>query len=127
MKIEFLPDGSPDCPLIRLYDFDTLQARRLQELILSLVEGTTTEVLLHEALWVRSVNLCGLVLQVLEGNQGVVQGSASRSFSCRLNRLSWQTIADLISPFCEHSEAGTYQWLDETSAISLLLSPSGSW
>ena len=127
MKIDFLPDGSPDCPLIRLSDFDTLQACHLRELILSLTEETSPEVLLQEALWAQTVNLRSFVLQVSEVDQGIVQGSGNGVFLCRLNCSSWQSVADLILPFCSDSRAGTYQWLDETSVISLLLSPNGSW
>src|SRR5437867_3317880 len=40
MKLEFLADGSQDCPLIRLYDFDFEEAVSLRQIVASLSDGT---------------------------------------------------------------------------------------
>ena len=40
IKLEYLPDGSDACPLVRLYDFDTDGVRCLRDTFRSLAEGT---------------------------------------------------------------------------------------
>jgi len=44
-----------------------------------------------------------------------------------LSQETWEQIAGLIESFCKSGGLSGYQWLDETSDISLLLSPDGSW
>jgi quinol monooxygenase YgiN len=52
MKIEFLPSGSPDCPLIRLYGFDRTEATRLREIVNRLASGSQQAISLHEEIGV---------------------------------------------------------------------------
>ena len=127
MKMEFLPDGSLDCPLIGLYDFDTKQACHLHSLILQLANGTVNEVSLHEAFWMEAIDGCSLILLVADTDQGIIWVAESGNFFCNLRFCSWASVAELVSNFCVSSVPGTFQWLDETSPISWLLSPSGFW
>ena len=48
-------------------------------------------------------------------------------FTCVLARETWSQIADLIEPFCERAEAGSFQYLVQDSGITLLLSVDGRW
>jgi hypothetical protein len=48
MKIDYLTDGSPDCPILRLYDFDTSEAENLQAVLAELAEGKINSVALKE-------------------------------------------------------------------------------
>ena len=127
MKIEFLADGSPDCPLIRLYDYDTQQIYRLYALLLDLAVGRINNVSLQEALLAEAVAGCDLILQAADEDQGVVWDSSPGRFVCRLGCSSWQSVAERVLPFHSESLADTYQWLDETSPISWLLSFNGLW
>ena len=127
MKIAFLPDGSPDCPLVRLYDFDASEACCLQSAVQRLASGTITELSLAETLSVEAIDGCTLTMQGWDADQGIVLSGSGMSFVCRLSRFSWQVVAELISPFCMNSAPGRFQWLDETSPISWLLSPDGAW
>ena len=127
MKMEFLPDGSPDCPLIRLYDFDTKQACLLQSLLSNLADGTETEVSLQEALSAEAIEDCNLILQTTDKDHGIVWNAQVGTFLCQLRCSSWESVAELVAPFCVRSVAGTFQWLSQTSSISWLLSPSGLW
>ena len=127
MKTEFLPDGSPDCPLLRLYDFDTAQACHLQRLVSDLAAGAVNEVSLQQFLAVEAIAGCCLTLQVGAEDQGIMRDTQSGAFICRLRRSSWERVGELISPFCGQDLAEGFQWLDETSRISWLLSPHGSW
>jgi hypothetical protein len=71
VKLEYPPQGSPECPLIRLYDFDQPQAKQLSELVKSLAAGDRENVALHNEAWVESVGECCLNLQSGKRNQGV--------------------------------------------------------
>jgi hypothetical protein len=127
MRLEYLPNGSPDCPLIRLYDFDAMEATRLLHLVISLSDDSVGRIILDEQQEVTSVDGRKLTLVTNRSDHGVVRTRPSNQFECILTRTSWTHIAGLIEPFCGPGVANGFQWLDETSDISLLLSPSGSW
>jgi len=48
MRLEFIPDGAVDTPLIRIYDFDEAAVSRLRQAIQGLHLGTSDHVFLHE-------------------------------------------------------------------------------
>ena len=127
MKIEFLPDGSPDCPLLRLFDFDTAEARLLRHALLRLAEGAQNALSLHELLPLEPVGACTLTFQVTEKDHGITGSGQNGVFFCGLRRSSWQSVAERVTPFCIAIEPGTYQWLDESVGIPWLLSPDGCW
>jgi hypothetical protein len=126
MKLQFLADGAQDCPLIRLYEFQTTDAARLKALFDSLADGSRTEVSLVEEIDVESIDGCQLDLRVGARDVGVVQ-IGSLSFECVLTATRWFDVASLTEPFCKAAEANTFQWLNEDGPISLLLSASGAW
>ena len=126
MKLQFLPDGSRDCPLIRLYDFEAAEVLRLKELFDSLAVGSRTDISLHEQKGIEPVDGCQLNLRVGKRNTGIVQ-KGPFLFECDLTPARWADVASLTEPFDEAAEANTYQWLNEEGQISLLLSPDGKW
>ena len=126
MKLEFLANGSPDCPLIRLYDFQAADALRLKGLFDSLANGSRTNISLHEQPGIESVDGCQLSLQVDNRNTGIVQKRSLR-FECRLTQARWSDLVSLADPFCKAVQPNTFQWLSEDGEISLLLSSDGRW
>ena len=56
MKVEHLASGSDDCPLIRLYDFNPVEAQWLRQITASLVTGDRHLVVLTEEKWVIAVD-----------------------------------------------------------------------
>ncbi len=126
MKLQFLPDGSPDCPLIRLYDFEAADVLRLKGLFDSLAAGSRTEISLHEQQDIEPVDGCQLNLRVGNGDTGIVQ-KGPFTFECDLTPARWADVASLTEPFGEAAEASTYQWLNNDGQISILLSPNGMW
>jgi hypothetical protein len=126
MKLQFVADGSPDCPLIRLYEFHAAEAVRLKGLFDRLADGSLTGVWLHEQTDIEPVDGCQLHLRVDSWDIGIVQKSAS-TFECSLTPKRWSDVAALAEPFCKAVRANTYQWLNEDGEISLLLSPDGGW
>lgn len=126
MRLEYLPDGSLDCPLIRLYDFDAAAATHLLRLVASLSDGSVGRIVLDERQEITLVDGCKLALVAGGSDHGVVRMAANQ-FECVLTPASWANVAGLIEPFCEPGVSNSFQWLDETSDISLLLSPDGLW
>jgi hypothetical protein len=126
MKLQFLPHGSRDCPLIRLYDFEAADVLRLKELFDSLATGSRTDISLHEQKGIEPVDGCELNLPAGNGDTGIVQKGPFAS-ECDLTPARWADVASLMEPFGEAAEANTYQWLNEDGQISLLLSPNGMW
>jgi hypothetical protein len=127
MKLEFLASGSPDCPLIRLYDFDVAAAERLRELFRRLSDASLLCASLHEQLGVEAIDGCRLDLRLGSRDCGIVQTTPS-SFECILTAEGWSQVVDLLEPFCGSvGKPRRYQWLNEDGEVSLLLSPLGSW
>ena len=125
MKLEYLPDGSPDCPLIRLYEFNQSEARQLRQLVKSLVTGDRQDVALENEVWVEPVGECCLSLRRGNRNQGVQQARAPK-FECVLSPDGWSNVEGLLEPFCESNASG-FQWLTHDGRIALLISQSGQW
>ena len=125
MKLEYVPDGSPDCPLIRLYEFDQSEARQLRRLVKSLVTGDRQDVALQNEVWVEQVGSCCLNLRPGNRDQGVHQVQGLK-FECVLSPNGWSNVEGLLEPFCESNTAG-FQWLTRDGRVALLISQSGQW
>lgn len=126
MKIEFIPDGSDDCPLVRLSNFDHMEARSFVESVDLLVRRRLSEVRLDQATYVEAVGGCRLCLTVGGKDRGVVQTSTG-TFEWTLTRDGWIDVCCLAKPFFYGKLVGRFQWLSEHSDISVLFSPDGNW
>jgi len=128
MKLEYLPNITPDESLIRLWDFGQQESRQFQELLIAFVEDEQrTQLPLHEQQFVSPLN-CQLTLVKDELNNGIIQLS-QYEFICNLNLEGLTHIVHLIEPFVREDSDG-YQWLDEKADagdIDFLFSPGGSW
>ncbi len=81
MKIEFLATGSQDCPLIRIYNFDSFGACQLKEALQELVDGLADYVTLNDLQGVEGVDGCRVTARKEENDQGVLVGDKdSHSF-----------------------------------------------
>src|SRR5262245_22146529 len=125
MKLEHIANGGHDTPLLRLYDFGRAEASMLRGVVNDLRDGRRAAVPLHEIDGIEPVGGCRLTLAAGRRNKGVVEEPAG--FTCTLTNEAWGHVAYLIEPFCERVEPGQFQYLDETSSITLLLSVDGSW
>lgn len=123
MQAEFLRDGAPDCPILRLFGFQAAEVSRLQALCFSLANGSARQAEVPA----EPVNGCRLTLSVGRMSQGVVRSDQHGLFECILTSARWEEAAAMLAPFCQCEDKGRFQWLDETSEISLLLSQSGQW
>lgn len=125
MKLEFLQEGSPDCPLLRLYDFDPAEARQLQHAVLRLVRQSDEMIALHQQPGIQPVAGCELALLRANDVQGVRE-TAPGKFEWLYSIDGWLEISGLIQPFCQADEVG-FQWLSRIGKIAVLLSRDGSW
>ena len=124
MKLEYIADGSQECPLIRLYSFDESELRRLREVVEALSKKTVQSAFLYEQPGIEPIDSCELTLRSGARDLGVLKTGPAK-FECVLTPDTWEWVKELIDPFFESS--GGYQWLSEQGKISLLLSKSGSW
>jgi len=128
MKLDYLEEGSDDCPLIRLYEFSSAEIQRLRQSFESLANAKAERIALNEVIPVESVDGTQLTFIRAEHNQGVVP-SGSRSFDVILSPQGWGRCMGLLEPFCENScDYQCYQWLcDDVGQLPLLLSSDGAW
>ncbi len=125
MRLEYLAEGSPDCPLIRLSHFSATEAFSLASAVAMLGSGKTDRVAIHELPGVAAFEECELVLVSHAWDQAIIRVGAS-SFECRFTTGTWDNLAGLIEPFA--SGVGGYQWLAEVPGEArLLLSATGEW
>ena len=125
VKLEYIAEGSQDCPLIRLYSFDQPAVLRLRKIVEALSNRSSVSMALHDERGVESVNSCKLILRSGTKDRGVLQ-TGPLAFECTLTPDTWSCVKELIDPFCESSSTG-FQWLSDHGKISLLLSRSGHW
>lgn len=125
MKLEFLRAGSPDCPLIRLYDFDSREAQRLLQIALQLAGQRDLAIPLHAETIVTPIDTCELTLRCADGRAGVRELSPMK-FEWVSSDGGWLDIASLIQPFCQE-DAAAHQWLSRVGNIAVLLSRDGKW
>lgn len=125
MTLDFLPNGSPDCPILRLSRFTPDEASRLASAVSFLAAGEVSHVAVHDLPGVTSIDHCRLTFHLRSWDQGLIQ-SGPNAFDCGLTSGAWEDVAGRIEPF----EAGStgYQWLlDVPGDIPLLLSAEGPW
>jgi hypothetical protein len=125
MKLEFLGEGSPDCPLIRLHDFAQIEAKRLRQIFYSLADGSLKTAMLEDMPFIEAVRGCHLKLLAGTRDSGI-HSTASNMFECALTRLGWENVRGLTDPFCETDSKG-HQWLTEHGSIRPLISHDGKW
>lgn len=128
MKIEYIEETSGHKPFIRLYDFSNSEVLEIKKLIDRLIDGEVNEVPVHEHANINPIDNCRLRLRAGEENVGIRYLPQHKEFECVLTRPFYENMSQLINSFAEHSvEMQGFEWLDETSDISLLISPSGRW
>jgi hypothetical protein len=125
MKLEYLADGSPDCPLLRLCNFTRTEARQFLASVARLASGAADRIEVHGLAFVEPVDECWLSLARWSWDQAVVRVGSS-AFECRFTLGTWDNVVGLIEPFAQG--AGGSQWLAGLPGeTAMLLSVSGEW
>jgi hypothetical protein len=126
VNLEYLRDGSPDCPLIRLYGFTKQEANQVLHAIELLATGSAPFVDVHELPCVESIGDCRLRLLIRTWDQGIMLKARPAAFECGFTSTTWDNVAGLVEPFAQ--EADGFQWLAGTPGEpALLLSVDGMW
>jgi hypothetical protein len=88
MKLEYLASGSPDCPLIRLYDFTGAEVTQLHALVSGLASGAAERIEVHLLPFVEPVGGCRLALVCRAWDQAVVRRGLATEFECGFTAAS---------------------------------------
>lgn len=99
MKLDFISDGSPDAPLVRLHSFTSDEARQLHAVSSRLADVSVTSVELQTLDFVDGPEGMRLVLFVDSDDLGVFMAEDSLTFICGLTRGTWTDVCDRIEPF----------------------------
>ncbi len=136
MKLEYLHDMTANGKfkdvvsenLIRLWEFNSKEAKQFQDLVHDFVKNPyAIKLFLDQEEFVNPMN-CKLILAKDHANNGITRLSEDE-FICKLNTDGYEHIIELIKPFTNEGCSG-YQWLDEqikAGDIDFLFSPSGTW
>lgn len=122
MKLTYFHEGAGNCPILRISETSDNDILKLIELWNSLATRKIDILTLNKEMDLDSN--CILDCKVSEISRGIMKQNPDR-FLCELTPKGWAQIIEFAEPLLNHPNS--YQWLNETSEISLLLSPSGSW
>jgi hypothetical protein len=81
IKIDYLKEGSDDCPMVRLYDFDSEDAKRMRRMFQALADGSIERVRLET---VESIDGTQLTF-VRSAPDGGVTETESKNFKVSLS------------------------------------------
>ena len=124
MYMEFLPDGHEDCPILLFSPAVPKEVEELYRVLLNVATDYVTLMDIHGLSFISPVDGCRLTAQIADQNFGVILLENTKNhFTWKLTRQSWKEVLDRLFPFT-HPDCGTgsYNWLDETSDISALIS-----
>ena len=124
MGIRYLKEGSPDCPILQMYGDHIEEYDLLINEIGKLVSGENGKLDITGLKNFNGQSNAKLIFTVSATDIGVITNDEV-TFTCCLRKHSWsQVIEKLI--ILKQPTLG-YNWLDETSNISLLLSKGIHW
>jgi hypothetical protein len=126
MKLDHVTKGEgASGSVVRLYDFDSLQARKFRKAIQQNVLDNDLQLEMTRLEFVKP-NKCALIFRLSKEDKGITT-TDSRNFFCDLTRTSYSHLAELLDPFCDDDFNGP-QWLYDIDApIELLFSQDGKW
>ena len=127
MKLEYLTQiNAYNDSLIRLYDFDVVQAAKLQTQISQKIIHNKIELDLSQLDFIESIN-CNLVFRLTDRDLGI-STKDSHVFFCDLTLKRFEEMILIIEPFTKETKNGHSNWLyDLNIPIELLFSADGEW
>jgi hypothetical protein len=128
IRIEFIPDGSDDAPLILIWGYDIHATRDLFHSIRALRDGREQEIAIHKLPRFAGVGGVEVFAQMSATDAGVTKRREGTVFDWRLSDEEWQKVEDLLAPFCDRYAApGPFQWLNDSGKISVVFSTGRGW
>ncbi len=110
--------------LIRLYDFDQLEAKEFSEVVKQWLQESQEPLDLGSLAFVTPVN-CNLLLVRTKEDYGILTQDRT-TFYCGLTLEGFEELLELIEPFC-HKDTKAYRMLyDLDNPIDFMFHPSGS-
>ena len=128
MRLEYLASGSPDCPLIRLYDFQPSEAAELLAAIKTLASTAVQRVDVDRLPFVKAAGGCRLVFTRQQRDRAIVSRPSRNEFECGFTAATWDNVAGLVEPFAKGDRG--FQWLAGVPGDAALLisaSSGGEW
>jgi hypothetical protein len=133
MKLEFLENGSPDCPLIRIYGTQPTDFASLLHALRPLAEADGRCCAIDEVSGFQPLDGCSLTAFSCSQTAGVHRDDEALRFEWKLTPAKWLIVAGLVSPFAQGFLDGRHQWLSgreaafglELGEIGVVLSCSG--
>ena len=119
MRFEYIPDASADAPLLRIVEFT---AAELETLIAAFAQLASPGA---EALHLTDPSAAlQVVAETIAGDAGLRRTDGD-TFRWSLSPNAWSDVAARAQQLV--AAQGSFQWLDESGQISVLLSRSGMW
>ena len=127
MKIEYLKEGSDDCPIIRMFGNETESIKLLMEYVARLSKGIIKNKIINEIEGFEGIDQCQIDMQLSKESRGLIEKKGNL-FKCVLSQSGWQSVYELLGSFSGENNI-CFQWIDETSNISWLVSrhENGEW
>lgn len=125
MNVDFLKDGSIDCPIIRLYNGQYGDYEKLLYCITHLINnGIPFDVLKLEG-FEHDSTINSLIIQMNKENKGVIESPES-VFHCYWSK---ELLLNILEKIKIHQKGSNgYFWLDDDAEnINVLLSYNGKW
>jgi hypothetical protein len=128
MRIEFLPDGSQDCPAVLFYGCPSAGAEALINTFRLLGEAPEREVALHELADLYPVGDIQVFATNATGHTGVQQLSPP-AFRWRKDREGWLAAAELAEPVAhsDPSQGTKFQYLERYGRVNVSFSTVRGW
>ena len=122
MRIEFIPAGAEDCPLILIVGDVPDQVRELAGALTQVAHGPVE---LTRLPWVEPVG--GLeVVAVLAARSREVRRLHGQRFEWRLDQADWEDVQELLAPFTRPIPGNRFQYLHQ-SETRVIVSTDGHW
>src|SRR5579872_2347879 len=123
MKLEYLPDGSPDAPFIRLYDFSSNEKERLRQFFEDIAEARKNIIALHEQDFIEPISNCKVWIALhdtrLEDENAILATSEKDlMFTWMMTKDEWNETIDLVDAYS--LRPNTFQWLTDDLGIQVL-------
>jgi len=116
VKLEFLENGSPDCPLIRIYGTEPSHFTYLHHALRPLAEAEGRRCAIAEVPGFQPLGGCSLTAFSCSETAGVHRDDETLRFDWKLTPAKWLIVAGLVSPFAQGFRDGRHQWLSGREA-----------
>ncbi|MCE3279607.1 MAG: hypothetical protein K0S44_1798 [Bacteroidetes bacterium] len=124
MKLEYLEDVNEyGDDVIRLYDFDKIQAEKLSSAIKNTVIDNEQSLDLSTLDFIENIN-CKLILHIAEDDEGILTHD-QKVFFCDLTVDGYRNMIRLMEPFTKKDTRSFQMLYDLDTEIDFLFSPYG--